>query len=340
VKEASSGQTSRATLSDVCRTARLSSATVSRVLNRKSPVSAATREKVMRVVADLGYVPNHAARTLAGGREQMLGVVFPEIGNGFWAEILKGLDAAAAAKGFHLLTAFSHGEVDEQELVLRLHGAGRIDALIVMNLRLGEVFAREASRFKTPVVLIDRPIPGLAASTITIDNARGAQLAMSHLYEHGYSDIAILGGDLATFDSQQRLKGCEEAAQAAGVKWNPDRVIGGAFTEESGTAAMNALIDGPGPLPRAVFCLNDNLAIGVLSVLRERGLRVPEDVAVVGFDDIEAARHLGLTSVNVPLNDIGRAAAEAAIGSIGPQGAISSVVLPTRLVRRRSCGCA
>ena len=329
----------KATLFDVCRHTGLSTATVSRVLNNASNVTAETRSRVERAMAELGYVPNYAARALAGQRQRMLGVVFPEIGPGFWAEILMGLDSAAADNRYHLLTAFSHGGDDERDLVLRLLREGRIDALVVMNLRLSDEFAAEIERLTIPLVLIDRPVPELDASSVTIDNIGGASMALSHLFNHGHRDVALMIGDAQTYDSQQRLEGCRRAVVAAGGRWNDDLVWPGAFTEESGRDLMARWLATGRKPPRALFCFNDNLAIGAMDVLREKGYDVPRDVAIVGFDDVAAARHLGLTSVHVPMRDIGRAAATMAIDGIAGKDFERHVVVPTSLIPRRSCGC-
>lgn len=329
---------SRATLFDVCQTTGLSTATVSRVLNNSPHVSPATRDRVMQAMQSLGYVPHHAARSLAGQKQDMLGVVFPEISSGFWSEVLRGLNAAAGERGYHLLTAFSHGGPDERNLVMRLLGEGRIDALIVMNLRLGEALAEEAKAFATPVVLIDRPIVGPNLSAVTIDNIAGAHAAMAHLYAHGHRDVLIFSGDAETFDSRQRLLGCQRAAAQAGVAWRDDLVLPGAFTEESGRELMGRRLAQGAP-PSAVFCFNDNLALGAMEALQDRGLRVPEDVAIVGFDDIVSARHVGLTTVHVPLHDLGRAAADAAFHAIAGDDYDRHTILATRLVVRRTCGC-
>jgi DNA-binding LacI/PurR family transcriptional regulator len=334
-----SGDSPRATLTDVCQRSGVSSATVSRVLNGTARVSQATRDRVMSVVNELGYVPNAAARSLAGRREQMLGVIFPEIGNGFWANILKGLDAAAADRGYHLLTGFSHGHLDERELVLRVLREGRIDALILMNLRLDKELAEEAKRFKTPIVLIDRPIAELQAGSVMADNRGGAREALAHLYGHGHRDVAFLIGDEATFDSKQRLLGCRDAANEAGATIDPSLVLPGAFTEESGREIVEHLLERHGRPPRAIFCFNDNLAVGAMEALRDHGWRVPDEVAVIGFDDIEIARHLGLTTVRVPLNEMGRTAAYLAVDAIEKKATGVNHVLSTSLVVRHSCGC-
>lgn len=293
----------------------------------------------MQAIKELGYVPNHAARALAGQRNKMIGVVFPEISTGFWAEILKGLDAAADDSQFHILTAFSHGGRDECEMALRMLHEGRIDALVVMNLRLGKDFMAQARQFNIPVILIDRPIADKEAASVVIDNVSGACEAMLHLYSHAYAPIMILAGDPETYDARQRLIGCQKAAQSRGVAWDDALVFNSSFTEEGGAYAIRNWFKQHLQPPRAIFSFNDNMALGAMNELDTMGYQVPQDVAIIGFDDIDSARHLKLTTVQVPLMQMGRVAAETAIGAVTQQDYQKKNVLPTRLVIRRSCGC-
>jgi DNA-binding LacI/PurR family transcriptional regulator len=208
-----------------------------------------------------------------------------------------------------------------------------------MNLRLGSPFAKETSRFSVPIVVIDRPLDGSNLSAVSMDNVAGARAALTHLYGHGYRDIVVLSGDASTYDSQQRLIGCRQAARHAGVTWDPRLVWPGAFTEQSGGDIVRKWLCGGRGSSRAIFCFNDHLAIGVMNALRQHGLRVPHDVAVVGFDDLESARLVDLTTVRVPVHAVGRAAAEAAIDAIQGRPVERYTILPTELIVRGSCGC-
>ncbi len=339
--EAAGTSSRRATLYDVCRRTGLSTATVSRVINASPRVTAETRQRVMEAMAELGYVPSQTARALAGQQQKMLGVIFPDINVGFYAQVLRGIDSIAAERGYHVMTAFSHGVSDEQDLVMRFLREGRIDALILMNVILGDEFVREAAKATTPLVLVDRPVARCGASSIAIDNIGGARSAMAHLYGHGYRTIALLCGEPENFDAQQRLQGCREAAAEAGAMLDERLIWSGNFREESGRTAMTDWLDRGRPLPEAVFCFNDAMAIGVMDVLREKEYRVPEDVAVVGFDDVESARHLRLTTVSVPMTEMGRRAAGAAIDVLNEEQSHPEIhsVLQTELVIRASCGC-
>lgn len=295
---------------------------------------------MLEAMQALGYRPSHAARTLARQRTELLGVVFPEIASGFFSEVLRGIDEVAAERSFHLMTAFSHGLSDEQQFVSRLLQERRVDALILMNLLLSDDFVRDASRRGIPIILLDRPVEGAELFAVSMDNRGGAEAAMAHLISHEYKSFAILIGPSDNYDAQHRFQGCKEALARAGIPATKVHVWQGGFTEESGRVAIENWLAQGKPLPEAIFATNDAMALGVLAGLRERGLRSPQDVALVGFDDTESARHLELTSVCVPMREMGRLAAEAAIEQISNRQARPSRVVATELVVRRSCGCA
>jgi LacI family transcriptional regulator len=328
------------TLHDVCRVAKVSTATVSRVINHSPLVTDETRSRVLEAMRSLGYRPSHAARTLARQRTELIGVVFPEIASGFFTEVLRGIDEVAAEHHFHLMTAFSHGLTDEERFVSRLLQERRVDALILMNLLLSDEFIRDAATRGIPIVLIDRPVEGADLFAVSMDNQGGAEKAMSHLLGHGYRKLAVLSGPTDNYDAQHRLEGCNRALEAAGVAASAIPVLQGAFTEESGSAVMKEWLKAGKPLPEAIFATNDAMALGALGVLRAHGVRVPEDIALVGFDDTESAHHVGLTSVRVPMWDMGKAAAVAAIQQMSSRKAQPPQVLETKLIVRRSCGCA
>lgn len=329
----------RATLDDVCKRAQVSTATVSRVINQSPLVTERTRVRVMEAMHELGYTPSFAARTLARQRTELIGVVFPAIASGFFTEVLRGIDEVAAERRYHLMTVFSHGREDEQKLIARLLLERRVDALILMNLLLPDDFVRGLSNHGVPVVLIDRPVENANLASVVIDNFAGAASAMAHLFQHGYQKIAVIGGPGDSYDALRRLAGCQHAVREAGRSLPAELVWRGGFDEETGAAATRKWIESGRDLPDAIFALNDAMALGALGVLTERGIRVPRDIALVGFDDTESARHVGLTTVRVPMLEMGRAAAEFAVAGILNQKSQRRRVLATELMVRRSCGC-
>ncbi len=326
------------TVQDVSRQSGVSTATVSRVINQSPKVRPATRVRVLKAIRELGYMRNHSARALARQRTDTIGVVFPGIDSGFFSEVLKGINEYAVSRDYHLMVAFSQGLPDEHDRVAEYLQAGRVDALILMNLGMSDQFIRQASQRELPIVLIDRPVKDARVASVMIDNISGADAAMSHLLALGYERIAILNGPDGTIDAEQRFQGCQRAAKRAGVTLNKDLVWPGTFFWESGYELMKHWLDSGKTLPEAMFALNDPMAMGVMEAMRERGLSVPKDMALVGFDDVQAARHLGLTTVHSPMREMGRAASEAAISLVTGGRTRLERVLPTELVIRRSCG--
>ena len=330
------------TLHDVCRKTGFSTATVSRVINNSPLVTKRTRTRVLKAIKALGYHPSRAARTLSRKRSDMLAVIFPEIASGFYTEVLRGIDEIAAEHNFHLTTAFAHGQRDEHTLALQSLNEQWVAGLLILNLfevSLPAEAVKLAAEQRVPVVSIDRPVRGPHVISISMDNIAGAAAMMNHLLAHGSRDIGIIRGPRGNYDADQRWLGCQQAAARAGVMLTEERIQQGTFVEGSGRLAMERWLDTGRPLPKAIFACNDAMAIGALEVLGERGVKVPEDVTVVGFDDVDSARHLALTTVRVPMRAMGRAAAEAAIKRILGGETQQQHVLATQLVVRRSCGC-
>lgn len=326
------------TMREVSRRAGVSTATVSRVLNNSRLVHPATRERVWRVIRKLQYHPSPTARALVRAQTQTLAVLFPGIASGFYSEVLCGMDEVASERGYHLLVAFSHGAEDQEELFVRMLRERRADALLVLNINPPGPLARAAAEFSTPVVMIDRPAEGGHISNVVIDNAQGVHQVVEHLWEHGYRRLAIITGPSDSLDARQRLDAFRGAVQRFGGSVPAELVWQGAFTEDSGYAAVQRWLRRSRSLPDAVFASNDAMAFGALKALREQGLAAP----MVGFDDVESARHLGLTTVHVPMRQMGRWAVELALARVegGQNTEVADRVVPTRLVIRASCGCA
>lgn len=326
------------TLQEVSRRAGVSTATVSRVLNNSPLVHPDTRRRVLRLIKQLNYHPSPTARALARARTQTLAVLFPGIASGFYSEVLCGMDDVASERGYHLMIAFSHGPQDQEELFIRCLRERRADALVVLNLNPPDALVRAATAHETPVVFIDRPARGRRISCVQIDNETGSVEAVRHLAAHGYRQIAVLSGPTDSFDAQQRLAAYRQAMREHGLPVTSELVWQGAFTEESGYAAVQRWLKRNRSLPDALFACNDAMAFGARQALQERGLNLP----MVGFDDCETARHLGLTTVHVPMRQMGRWAVELALAWIegAPNEGVPDRVVPTRLVVRESCGCA
>jgi LacI family transcriptional regulator len=327
----------QATLYDVSRLSGVSTATVSRVFTGKARVSEDIRKRVMEAARELAYEPSHAARALAGRKTLTLGAIFPEIASGFYADVLAGIDEVAAESGFDVLASFVGKRRSRPELVKRLLRQGRVDALILLNLDDTSDLKPE-SIDALPIVLIDREINGSTLPVVGMDNDGGAEAMVEHLFEQGHRRISIVTGPDGNYDSDQRLLGCRRAFAKLGLTLEDNLIWKGAFTLQSGTRVARELLDSGRPLPDAIFCLNDPMAIGMLSELQRRGISVPGDVALAGYDNVEAAAHLSLTSVACPMRLMGQVAARWAVDLLTRNERPVGHRLQVRLVVRNSSG--
>jgi LacI family transcriptional regulator len=326
-------------LESVCREAGCSAATVSRVLNDSPLVKESTRERVLAAVTKYDYRPAPAGRWLRVQRTETIGILSPNVGSGFFTDVLLGADAVAMEHQYHLMTAFSHGPEDHQKLFSRIIHQRRVDALVVLDLDLHSHLLADSSRWDMPVVSVCRPAVERGIPSVSIDNHAGGYSVMQHLLEHGYRDIALFTGPDNNYDSRHRLEGCLAAARNAGADLAEDRIHAGWFTMKSGKNLMQQMLDSGRKLPEAILALNDAMAMGAMGVLREQGLSVPGDLAIAGFDDNEAADSLGLTTIQVSHNRMGEEAVRLALAALANEEVPQHIVVPTRLVVRRSCGC-
>ena len=348
------------TVYDVAERAGVSTATVSRVLSGSGRVLPATRERVLAAVAELGYVPSGAAKDLAARRTGVLGLCFPDlvgdqdIASGgqdtpagdatYWYdEVIRGMERAARRSGYAVLIAASHAS-DDINLVLTV--AGRCDGLVVLAHTVpARMLEHIAARI--PVLLLAaRREAGETRNVLdhlTVANEAGAYEVTAHLADrHGYTAIAFAAGPADSPDSGSRFDGFRKALTERGLPAGQQPDYRGDFTTAGGRRAAAALLAGPAR-PRAVVCANDQTAIGMMAALASAGLRVPEDIAVTGFDGIGLGQHLrpSLTTVAQPMRGLGEAAVRLLTGRMADPALPSRAVeLPVRLVLRASCGCA
>ncbi len=334
------------TIREVARQAGVSVATVSRVLNSSGPVNDGTRARIERVAAELRYVPNGAARSLITSRTTTLGVILPDLHGEFFSEVIRGIDGAARQRGYHLLVSSSHSDRAELDAVLRSMN-GRVDGLLVMSPHVDARVLQQVLPAKLPAVILGSTTGEVLAHWhVTMDNAGGARQITQHLIEMGHRQLVHLAGPEANADARERQQGFQAALQGAGL--NP-QVVPGDFTERGGAEAALRVFDSA-ELPTALVAANDSMAIGAILALRERGVRVPEDVAVTGFDDLPIGRYFtpALTTVHVSIDALGAQATahlvtaltqvSAANGSAAAASFSTTETIPARLVVRMSCG--
>lgn len=331
-----------ATIRDVARAAGVSIATVSRVYTGSSAVNEGTTRRVLDAAARLDYWPNAAARTLITSRTHALGVLLPDLYGEFFSEVIRGIDQAARVDGLQVLVSGSHADTDVLVSVARSL-RGRVDGLIVMSPDEASVEAIGQLQRIFPMVLLNTPASCTLCDSISIANFEGAHAITRHLLQLGRRQIAVLLGPERNVDADERRQGYRAALREAGIVPEPFLEIPGDFTEDSGYAAAEALLR-TSPRPTAVFATNDCMAIGLLGALSDRGVRVPDEMAVAGFDDIAVARYLSppLTTVQVDAYELGRRAValwqRTSDGGNGDRSNQVHEVLPAKLVIRASCG--
>lgn len=325
------------TIKDVARLAGVSIATVSRVYNDSHLVRGETRERVRQVAEQLGYSPHGAARSLITSRTHTLGVLLPDLYGEFFSEVIRGIDQAAQSQGYHLLVSSAR---DDLEAALRSM-RGRVDGLIVMSPDLDAGASRRSLPERFPVVLLNCPPSDAAYDSIGIANFEGAHAMVQHLAGLGHRRIAIIRGAEQNFDAAERLRGYRAALKELGLEQSATLELPGDFSEAAGYAAAQRLL-GNGRRPTAVFAANDCMAIGALSAFRDAGLRIPDDIAIAGFDDIPMARYVdpALTSVHVDITALGERATVRLFSALREPSNrdLRRETLATTLVVRRSCG--
>ncbi len=295
---------SSVTIRDVARAAKVSVATVSRALNGHDNVTEAVRRRVLAVANELRYSPHHAARSLSSRRTHTIGVVLPDIHGEFFSELMRGIDQVARESGLHLLVSSYHGHQEEQATALRAM-RGRVDGLLVMSPHAGDLDSIGDHLAALPTVLINSQPTDSGPIALGIDNYGGARRMVEHLLACGHRRIAFIAGPQNNFDAHERLRGYRDALSAADPAAEPI-VLPGDFSEASGHVAGQQLL-AAGERPQAVFAANDMMALGCLYALNQAGVRVPQDIALAGFDDIPLARYVmpSLTTMQVNIAELG-----------------------------------
>ncbi len=304
-------------------------------MNGLDRVHPETRQRVLEMIEALRYQPSAYARGLATQRTRTIGFVIPTLSDPFYLGIVRGVETAAVAESHSLLVVSQLTRSDEPR-VLELFTQKRVDGLVVVGVAVGPEVLEQLREQGFPIALLQQ---GSELSTFVVDNYGGARLVTEHLLGLGYRQIGYIAGSNETPDNAERFRGFGEALERAGLPWSPDLFVQGDFLQGSGAGAVRTLL-GRGVSFDAIFAANDQMAIDAVLALREAGLRVPEDVAVVGFDDIPLARYVAppLTTVRQPSFELGLAATRAVLAALRGDALPEGVVLPAELIVRESCG--
>ncbi|MET9440426.1 LacI family DNA-binding transcriptional regulator [Streptomyces sp. NPDC006610] len=330
------------TLEEVAALAGVGRGTVSRVINNAAGVKESTRRAVQRAIAELGYVPNLAARSLAGRRADAVALVMTKtdwrlFGEPFFSEVVRAVGDALSDTAVQLLLTLVRTDAERQRFVEYARG-GRVDGVLLMSVRAEDRLPDMLADAGLPTVLLGRRSVDERVTYVDADNVGGARAAVNHLVNGGRRAIAAITGPPEMYVAQCRLRGYHEALSQAGLDNGPSLVVEGDFTEASGKRAMATLLERH-PEVDAVFVASDSMAAGALATLHAAGRRVPDDVALIGFDDFELAEQTDppLTTVRQPLDEIGRTMVRLLLEEMDqPEVAWQHVILRTQLVVRES----
>lgn len=338
-------QRATATIRDVARLAGVAPSTASMALSSHPEIAEATRQAVQDAAAKLRYTPNHAARSLRGNLQRAIGVVIPHssahvFSHPYFMDLLGGITDVANDHDFIVALSTAREEDEGEGAYVKMLRAQRVDGIILASAALFDQHVMELAVSGYPFVFLGRyPLnPGITA--VGIDDVAGADMLTTHLLAHGYRSIAHLSGPLHHLSAADRRDGYRAALARVGIPARDDFLIEGDYSEESGRQTALRLLELP-DLPQAVFAGNDEMAFGALNVFRDRGLRVPDDIALVGFDDLAIARVMtpALTTVHQPIRQLGAAAADRLIAlAQGQQLLERQAILPVTLSIRESCG--
>jgi DNA-binding LacI/PurR family transcriptional regulator len=332
-----------ATIYDVARLAGVSRSTVSRVLNGKSEVDPKTAELVMEAIKKLNYHPNASARALVRQKSDMIGVMLADVTDASYQKIIKGIESVASFRNFGVVYYNTHEDLEKNRpLLSTVVDSGKVDGLLIVGSRLDDNrIIQEMAERGVPIALIERFLPNPEITCVCCDSEQGTRLAVEHFVRLGHNRIGCITGNLLFSSAQERLDGFRKSMTRHQLPEIEEYIVKGNYDHDSGYTAMKQLLQLENP-PTAVFVCNDMMAFGAILAIKEYGLTVPEDVAIIGYDDIFFASitYPQLTTVRQPFLEMGKLAAQGLIDRItmGDRATAIREVLPVKLMIRRSCG--
>jgi len=333
------------TLKEIAKELGISAMTVSRALNNKANVAEKTRKRVIEMARKMGYKPNYIAKSLVLNKTFTIGVVVPEITHSFFTEVIRGIEEVVSQSGYQLILTHSAEDWRRERKAIYTLEAKRVDGILISIAQTVTDYDlyRQLVRSDLPLVFFDRCVFGIGASCVSIDNELSARQVTQHLIQHGYKKIAHLSGPQKVSIGKFRLQGFQKALRESGIPIDPKWIVECGFHEEGGYIGMRQLLKLPAhERPRAVVAVSNPVAFGAIQAILEAGLRIPEDVALVGFSDdvLAPLMPVPLTTVRQPVYEMGRRAAQKLIDIIeGRSTDVEEIVVKADLVIRESCGC-
>lgn len=333
------------TITDVADRARVSVATVSRVLNHKDTVKEETRDKVIAVIKELSYTPNFAAKTLRNNLINTIGVIVPDISASFYSEIIKGIENRANEMSFRLIVCDAQNSKSKENDHIRFLYDGSVDGMVFVVPQVADDDLVHLHAENMSIVVFGRNMEQHGIPSITVDNVYGAYQAVRHLCSHGFARVAYIGGIEAEndYDHRARLHGFKKALSDSGIEIHDEYIENGGYSEEGGSSAFVRLMSLPEP-PNAIFCANDEMALGVLRAAKKRSIDIPRQLGLIGFDNIRISQYTSpaLTTVSQPTYNIGVLLGEQLIAHLTDRERgrrNTNLILRPELIVRESCGC-
>lgn len=329
------------TMMEVARTSGVSYSTVSRVLSGYEFVKKATRDRVMDAVEQLGYVANLQARSLAGGRSRIIGMLVPNLDNGYVGTIMRGIDQELERAKYDLILYTSHRHPGNESVYVSTITNGMTEGLLLIAPLVPTTYMDDLRARNFPYVLIDQADRTENSCVVEATNWQGAYDATRYLSQLGHTRIAFITGALAIRSAVDRLRGYKAALADCDIPVREEWVIEGDFQQQTGYETAKRLLQSADPRPTAIFASNDLSAFGAMDAARECGLRIPDDISIIGFDDVPQSSVIypKLTTIRQPLEQMGQVAAQMLLAQIEDPGhTLQRVALPTQLVIRDSCG--
>ena len=326
-------------IKDIAKLARVSHSTVSRALQNSPLVNAETAEKIRQIAREFGYRASAVARGLVTKRTQTIGLVVTTVADPFASEVVSGLEQAANDHGYAVFLAGSNGEPEREKKVVQSLAERRVDGIVVTSSRVGALYLPLLSEMMVPIVLVNNQHPGAFVHSVMIGNLEGSKAAASHLVELGHRRIAYLGDQFGYQSDTERFAGYREALDKAGIPFLPELVVHGNGKPQEAIKAMDKLLALAEP-PTAVCCYNDMSALGAMRSIHLRGLMVPEDISVVGFDDLFLASYTQppLTTVHQPMRRMGQLAMESLFKLMSGTESEIRIRVDAELIVRESTG--
>jgi DNA-binding LacI/PurR family transcriptional regulator len=334
-----------ATIKEIAKLANVDKSTVSRALNDSPLIPAQTKEKIVSIARELNYFPNSLARGLVSHKSETVGIILPNIfflQGPFFSEVLRGIESACVKVGYNILIASATGKTKEKNFPFNLTRAKRIDGMLIINeeQRVHNLIAMRKENI--PFVFINRYIDDPDINCVAADNKQGGQIAIRHLTNLGHRRIAAVTGSFKIAASLQRLEGYHSCLKENGIAFDPKLIQEGMFDRgiESGIECASRLLNLNDP-PTAIFAFSDEIAMGVMQAVREKGLRIPEDMAVIGYDNIGYSAHLNppLTTISQNPFAIGEQSCQMLIDILNEKKIEKNHIhVPVELIVRESCG--